>query len=109
MEDARREIQQAERARLVESADTDLKTYENDFKKVETAKDERNRLVYDVLDVKGPFMEKNLSAILESANKDNKTQISFSTAISLKHLLLARLYVTKFLDTNAKKVMRTGS
>ena len=100
MEEARGEIKNPERARLVNTADSALKKYGKGFEKVEEAKEIRNRLVNDILDVKGPFMENTLTEILVSAEKDSDMSASFYAALSMKHLLLGRLYMTKFLDEN---------
>ncbi len=100
---AHAEIQDAKRAELVDLADDSLKEYENGFKKVEDAKDERNRLVYEILDIKGPLMENTLTDILISAEADRDMSAVLYSSLSLKHLLVARLYMAKFLDTNVQK------
>ena len=100
MEEAQKEIQNPTRARLVDQADDALKDYEEAFKKVEKAKDVRNDLVHKILDIKGPLMENTLTEILESAERDKDMTASFYAALSMKHLLLARLYMAKFLDEN---------
>ncbi|MCP4754943.1 MAG: methyl-accepting chemotaxis protein [Proteobacteria bacterium] len=100
MEEAQREIQNPKRAHLVDQADNALKDYEEGFVKVEKARDVRNTLVHDFLDVKGPFMENTLTEILVSAKKDNDMSASYYAALSMKHLLLGRLYMAKFLEEN---------
>ena len=103
MEEAKKEIQNPERAQLVKKADKALEVYRAGFKEVEKAKEKRNGLVYDVLNIKGAQMEKTLTNVLESAEKDNDIEASYYAALSLKHLLLARLSVVKFLDENLQK------
>ena len=100
MEEAHKEINNPEREVLVDKADSALKKYEKGFAKVEEAKVERNKLVNDILNVKGPFMENTLTEILLSAEKDADMTASFYSALSMKHLLLGRLYMAKFLDEN---------
>ncbi len=100
MKEAQAEIQNPERARLVDQADNALKDYEDGFVKVEKARDVRNELVNDILNVKGPFMENTLTEILISAEKDKDMSASFYAALSMKHMLLGRLYMAKFLDEN---------
>lgn len=102
LEEAQNEIQSPERAQLVDKADRALKEYEQGFARVEEARDVRNGLVDDVLNVKGPFMENTLTEILVSAEKDEDMSASFYAALSMKHLLLGRLYMAKFLDENKK-------
>ncbi len=98
--EAKKEIRNPVRAGLVKKADEALETYKTGFQKVEKAKGERNDLVFNFLNVKGPFMENTLTEILESAEKDADAKASFHAAIAMKHLLLARLYMAKFLDEN---------
>jgi methyl-accepting chemotaxis protein len=100
---AQQEIKNNERARLVDLTDESLKEYESGFKKVEDAKIVRDRLVIGILDKKGPQMEKTLTRILETAEQDGDMVASYNTAIALKHLLLGRLYMAKFLDSNAQE------
>jgi len=101
-EEAQREIQNTERARLVDQADAALKDYEEGFVKVEKARDVRNELVNKFLNVKGPLMENTLTEILESAEKDKDMSAAYYSAVSMKHLLLGRLYMSKFLDENVQ-------
>lgn len=100
LEEAHKEIQNTERARLVDQATTALTDYEKGFEKVVEAGKVRNSLVNDILNIKGELMENTLTSILESAEKDNDMSASFYSALSMKHLLLGRIYVAKFLDEN---------
>ena len=100
---AQAEIKNPERAAMVDRIDSALKEYQSAFVKVQEAKDTRNELVYNNLDVKGPFMENTLTEILESAEQDGDTAASFRSALAMKHLLLARLYMAKFLDSNTQE------
>ena len=80
-----------------------FKQYKEKFKLVVQARTDENSLVHNVLNVNGTSMEQSLSKILDSAEKDNDMSASYHAGISLKHLLLARLYLVKFLDTNEQK------
>ncbi|CCK80940.1 putative methyl-accepting chemotaxis sensory transducer modulated with TRAP transporter solute receptor [Desulfobacula toluolica Tol2] len=62
--------------------------------------EQRNQLVNDVLNVKGPLMEKSLTKIMISARDDGHIIAAFYAGMTMKSLLLARLYMAKFLDTN---------
>jgi methyl-accepting chemotaxis protein len=103
MIEAQKSIKNNSRAMLVNKADNSMKTYQADFRKVEEARVVRNSLVNESLNVKGPFMEHTLSSILETSRRDNAINVSNYAALSLKHLLLGRLYMAKFLDTNDDK------
>lgn len=103
IETAQKEINNVERAKMVDLADNSLEKYEAAFKKVIAARDERNNLVYKTLDIKGPFMENTLTEILVSAEEDGDMSAAFYASLSMKHLLLGRLYMAKFLDTNEQR------
>ncbi len=99
---AQQEIGNIKRAGLVDLADDSLKEYKAGFNLVIEAKEERNRLVYTILDKKGPFMENTLTEILISAENDGDMSAAFFSSLAMKHLLLGRLYMAKFLDSNAQ-------
>ncbi len=101
--EAQKEIQDPERAASIDNIEKVVVDYDAGFGKVLKFRKDRNQLVNDVLNVKGPFMEKTLIEIMISAEKDQDMATAFHSGLAMKHLLLARLYVVKFLDTNAKK------
>jgi methyl-accepting chemotaxis protein len=94
------EIRQPDRAALVATIDEGLNAYDKGVKDLIAAMDKRNALVNDVLNVQGARMAENLTGILETAERDGDTVASFNAAMALKHLLLARINVVKFLNTN---------
>ena len=98
--EAQKEIQAPERAKKIDEIETGLGYYHEGFKQVIEFKNHRNKLVKDILDVKGPLMENSLTDIMISANDEGDLTASFYTGLSMKHLLLARLYMAKFLDSN---------
>ncbi|HCY85754.1 MAG TPA: hypothetical protein DHV36_11520 [Desulfobacteraceae bacterium] len=100
---AQEEIQAPERAKKIDEVETALADYRQGFEKVIAFKNQRNKLVKEVLDVNGPIMENALTDIMVSANDDGDLTASYYTGLAMKHLLLARLYMAKFLDTNAQK------
>ena len=103
--DAKTQIKNPERAAKVQSTDAAKKEYSIAFGKVVDFKNQRNKAVNEVLNVKGPLMEKTLSDIMVSSNNDKNGVASYNTGLALKHLLLARLYMVKFLDTNEQKAV----
>ena len=74
--------------------------YEEGFIQVQEFMRQRNIIVKTKLDIMGPQMRKFLQEIVKSAFKDQDAIASYYASISMGHLLLARLYMTKFLDTN---------
>jgi methyl-accepting chemotaxis protein len=93
-------IQDPERVALIDASRKNIADYRKAFTEVVDKKNTRNDLVYNTLDVQGPFMENTLTEILTSANRDGDDVASYRTGLAMKHLLLARVYVVKFLDTN---------
>ncbi|TIH19245.1 methyl-accepting chemotaxis protein [Marinifilum sp. JC120] len=102
MDEAISEIQKPERASLVAKADAEVREYGEYFEKVKEFRVERNRYVNGVLNVDGPLMEKNLTRILQTAERDNDMAAAVLSGHAMRNLLLARLYVVKFLDDNAQ-------
>ena len=97
---AQHDITQPDRQAAVQEIVTALRTYENAFQKVMTLMAERDRLVNKELNLIGPSMEKKLTEVLVSAEDDGAYHVAFNTGLGMKHLLLARLYVVKFLESN---------
>ena len=105
MEEARQQIQQPERALVLSGIGGRLEKYDSGFERLVGLMDRRNRLVGQGLNVVGPAMEKNLSAILESARADDDMTAAYHAAVALRHLLLGRLYMAKFLNTNEQAAL----
>ncbi|WP_086930152.1 HAMP domain-containing methyl-accepting chemotaxis protein [Agarilytica rhodophyticola] len=103
LQEAKSEIQEPSRARLVKDVDSEVDDYINAFEKVVSLYEKRNALVSDQLDPSGLEMRKVVSNIIVSSNDDNNAQASFYASQLQEHLLLARLYVTKYLVTNAQE------
>ncbi|MBF0449712.1 MAG: MCP four helix bundle domain-containing protein [Candidatus Magnetomorum sp.] len=98
--EALREINDPQRAAKINAVDKEKEDYHNAFNRVVEFMKQRNHAVKDILNIKGPLLEKTLSSIMDSAEKDNDISAAFHSGVSLKHLLLARLYVVKFLESN---------
>ncbi|MDM8551016.1 methyl-accepting chemotaxis protein [Desulfobacterales bacterium HSG2] len=105
LKEARKEIQVSERARKIENVDGAHTEYHSAFQKVIVLKNERNKHVNEVLNVKGPLMEKTLTNIMTSAFDDADASAAYHAGLTLKHLLLGRLYMGKFLDTNDRRAV----
>ncbi len=93
-------ITDPERKKEIEVIDRDLKEYATNFQKITQFREQRNTYVYKSLDAHGPLMENLLTEILVMAEEDKDANASFHEALVLKHLLLGRLYMAKFLDKN---------
>jgi signal transduction histidine kinase/DNA-binding response OmpR family regulator/HPt (histidine-containing phosphotransfer) domain-containing protein len=77
-----------------------LKEYISNFKEIVKKQEARDELVFNILDRIGPKMERGLTDIMDSAYNDKDTEASFWAGMSLRSLLLARIYSAKFLVKN---------
>ncbi len=85
---------------IVDGLESELKEYVSHFREVTAKQTERNKLVHDTLNVVGPRMEKSLTVIMESAFTDNDTEAAYRAGLTMRNLLLARIYATRFLIQN---------
>ena len=98
--EANKQIVEPNRKAKIDLVEKDLGQYREAFQKVAEFMGHGNRQVDEVLNVKGPIMEKTLTDIMISAHDDNDMTASYHTGLALKHLLRARLDAMKFLNTN---------
>jgi signal transduction histidine kinase/DNA-binding response OmpR family regulator len=87
---------------IIDNLDRELNEYLTQFDKVTALQEQRNALVHDTLNVIGPQMEKGLTAVMESAFADNDTEGAYRAGMTMRNLLLARLYAGRFLIQNDK-------
>jgi methyl-accepting chemotaxis protein len=97
---AQESIKNEERAKRIALVEKDVDEYHNAFSQVTALVQQRNQLFNDVLNVEGPKIEKDLTEIMTSAERDKDIAASFQGGMALRNLLLARLYVMKFIDSN---------
>jgi methyl-accepting chemotaxis protein len=103
LEEAQKEIQNVKRAEKIDLVETEFQEYEAGFKKVVDFMKKRDHLYDGVLSVDGVEMERNLSNIMVSAEKDGDIAGAFQAGMALRNLLLGRLYVVKFMESNAQE------
>jgi len=97
---ATKEIQKPERAQLIREINDSVGEYEKHFGEVVAYRAQRDEMVNKVLNPVGISMRKNLTSIMTSAFKDKDSTAAYYAGRLQEHLLLARLYVVKFLNTN---------
>ncbi|SBS39072.1 Methyl-accepting chemotaxis protein I [Marinomonas spartinae] len=86
--------------KMIRDLKASLDGYISGFDNVVTLKKQRTELVENTLNIKGPEIEKNLTGLLLSVKNEGDTQAAYNIALSIRSLLLARLYVVKFLESN---------
>jgi signal transduction histidine kinase/CheY-like chemotaxis protein len=85
---------------LIDNLDRELNGYLTQFNLVTELQVQRDALVNETLNVVGPLIEKNLTAIMESAFAEGDTEAAYRAGMTMRSLLLARLYVNRFLIQN---------
>jgi methyl-accepting chemotaxis protein len=85
---------------VIDSLARELNDYVAEFHNVTEKQAKRDELVQETLNVIGPQMERGLTAIMQSAYTDGNTEIDFRAGMTLRSLLLARIYATRFLVQN---------
>jgi methyl-accepting chemotaxis protein len=73
--------------------------YQQAFGKVTELRKERDAMVAAVNEI-GPKIEKNLSEVMRTAYQDADAEAAYRMGDSIRSLLLARLYVNRFLTDN---------
>ncbi len=89
-----------EKRALVEQIRTQLNAYSQGFEAVVGYQNQRNDLVFNQLDWIGPQIEQKLSQVMRSAMEDGDAEAAYNAGQTLRELLLARLYVMKYLLNN---------
>jgi signal transduction histidine kinase/CheY-like chemotaxis protein/CHASE3 domain sensor protein len=85
---------------ILDGLDQELNEYTAGFEEVTKKQARRDEIVHEVLNVVGPEIEKDLTAIMESAFEDGDAEAAYWAGITLRSLMLARLYANRFLIQN---------
>ncbi len=95
-------VDAAEKRERINEISGNLSTYLEAFRQVTQLQASRNELVLEGLDRMGPEIERTLTKIMQSAKADGDADAGYLAGYSLRALLLARLYVFKYLLENDK-------
>lgn len=101
LDEATIEIRKPGRAKLVAEVKNEIVEYEDVFEKVVDLYKQRDDVITNRLNPFGLEMRKALTKIIDSAYDDDDSRATFYAAKLQEHLLLARLYVAKYLVTNS--------
>ncbi|WP_321469722.1 methyl-accepting chemotaxis protein [Halarcobacter sp.] len=96
-----KEIKSPKRAEMLNQIINQLDTYNKDFYNVISLINQRNQIVNENLNINGKKIEQLLTSIMYDAQNQNQNIEALEVSHSIRLLLLARLYVVKFLNTNA--------
>ena len=97
------EIHNPTRVALLDKIRLSLADYKSGFDRVAELADQRNELVYKKLGVIGVTIRKHLSDIRKGAFAAHDYESASFAGTAQEHLLLARLYVLKFIDDNTQE------
>ncbi|WNO08422.1 methyl-accepting chemotaxis protein [Teredinibacter sp. KSP-S5-2] len=97
---AQSEINKKERAVMVDELNQKIESYNDTFSIIKQYRVDRDLLVKDVLNKLGPRMEKDLTTVMQDASRNNNTRLAYLSGVAMRNLLLGRLYVVKFLESN---------
>lgn len=100
LDDAVSEITQAERAELVASAKGEVGDYVNGFNQIVASFNERKLAIDERLNPAGIEMREALVDMVDSAYDEDDTETTYLIGRLQQHLLMANLYVAKFLANN---------
>lgn len=90
-------VRDPERLATLNASNSDIAAYAKAFEDVVSQTREADRLDTEVLAVVGREIERRMTTIMEEANQQEVIQLSATT---LRHLLLARIYVRGFAHKN---------
>jgi len=85
---------------LIDNLDQELHEYVDGFEQVTLEQARRDEIVHGTLNVVGPAIEKDLTAIMKSAFQDGDAEAAYWAGTTLRSLMLARLYANRFLIQN---------
>lgn len=100
--EAQIEINDPRRAEKVDAIQELLDRYKATFEQAVRVQTQRNAILADRLNTIGPRSEQLLTEIMLSAREDNDIQASFQGGVAMRRLLLGRLYVVKYFQTQTE-------
>jgi HAMP domain-containing protein len=103
IEKARAEMHKPSRVALVQKMDADIKTFETGLMQIVALYAKRDAMVTNQLDRIGPVVRKGLTEINESATREAAYETANLAGRAQEDFLLARLYVNKYLLSNANE------
>jgi methyl-accepting chemotaxis protein len=93
-------INDEERMNSIEEIESEFDTYKETFDTIQGLYEERDDIVTNNLDVDGLIMREALTDIMVSAYTDDDPTAAYYAGRLQEYVLLARLYLVKYLNTN---------
>jgi methyl-accepting chemotaxis protein len=105
IEEAQAGIKNTARAQIIDKSDDLLTKYAQGFKQIIEFRAKRNDIVLNSMYTLGPAMEKNLTQILNTANRDGDMEAAYRAGLAMSDMLSIRLYATQFLSDNSQEAV----
>lgn len=96
---AKEEITSPERARLIAQVQNEIQDYDTGFKELVGFFSQRDEVIAGRLDPNGLAMRQAITDIINTAHRDQDTEVTFRAAAVEEHLLMGRLSAIKYLAT----------
>ncbi len=97
---AGREIAEPERVRSLKKIEKSLQTYQQSFNDLRALKEQRAQVFSQKLVPSGGVIVEGLDTLNHSMRDARDTEGAYLSSMALRHLLLGRLYVQKYTDTD---------
>jgi methyl-accepting chemotaxis protein len=97
-----------EHQQVLNDIQSSFNDYDKVFRTIIEGHKKRDKLVYETLDPNGEQMRKTVESIMESAFEDDDIIAAFYAGGLQEHVLLGRLHITKYLDTNDLEDFKTA-
>ncbi len=108
LEELGRNLTGSERSQKIREISALFRAYKEKFDKVVALRKERDRLIKEVLFVKGTLMEDTLNHLWTSAKEDLALFTANQSVVVLNRLLSGIIHVTGFIETNETKTAETA-
>ncbi len=100
VQEVRGNINNPARQKLLDDIASNSQKYNQSFEQLVAKQNIRDEKVNKTLNVIGPQIERKLTEILTTARRDGDMQAAYLASLATRALILGRLYVIKFLDSN---------
>lgn len=100
---SKQEINNPERSALINETATLLERYQATFKEVISLIEQEDRLYYNILAQQGPVMRQSITELRELLHQQGEAEKMFLVGSLQEDLLLARLYLVRFMEKNHKE------
>ncbi|MBC8059274.1 MAG: response regulator [Clostridiaceae bacterium] len=99
--DLQMDFQGTEQEQSIRDMSSYFEQYSEGFLQVVEYRKQRNDIYNNVLITIGPELEQNLNYIMETSYENNDEDLYYVSSKAYQFLLLSRVYVAKFLETNS--------